>query len=115
MNRDLPQEAPGWLVGEFSTTNLSRIAANPPTLLPGRDLRAAQERTAGFTNPRLFEITLALKAIPSLEIFVEKTQMKNKMALATLVAIGIAAFICTALPAQASQCSLASVAGSYGY
>jgi hypothetical protein len=41
--------------------------------------------------------------------------MKNKMALTTLAAIAIASVICTALPAQAGQCSLASVAGSYGY
>jgi hypothetical protein len=41
--------------------------------------------------------------------------MKIKKALATLAAIGIAEFSCTGLPAQASQCSLASVAGSYGY
>jgi hypothetical protein len=41
--------------------------------------------------------------------------MKSKMALAALTAISIASFICTALPAQASQCSLANVAGSYGY
>jgi hypothetical protein len=41
--------------------------------------------------------------------------MKSKMALAALTAISIASFICMALPAQASQCSLANVAGSYGY
>jgi len=41
--------------------------------------------------------------------------MKRKMALATLAAVGLASFIGMALPAQASQCSLANVAGSYGY
>jgi len=41
--------------------------------------------------------------------------MKSKLTLATLAAIGLASFICMALPAQASQCSLANVAGSYGY
>lgn len=41
--------------------------------------------------------------------------MKNKMALATLAAIGIVVVTCTALPSQARQCSLTSVAGSYGY
>jgi hypothetical protein len=41
--------------------------------------------------------------------------MKSKMTLATLTAIGLAWFMCMALPAQASQCSLANVAGSYGY
>jgi len=41
--------------------------------------------------------------------------MKSKMTLATLTAVGIASFICMALPAQARQCSLANVAGSYGY
>ena len=41
--------------------------------------------------------------------------MKSKMALASLAAIGLASFISVALPAEASQCSLANVAGSYGY
>src|SRR5256886_16055002 len=33
----------------------------------------------------------------------------------TLAAVGLAWFITMALPAQAIQCSLANVAGSYGY
>jgi hypothetical protein len=41
--------------------------------------------------------------------------MKSKMTLATLTAVGIASFIGMALPAHARQCSLANVAGSYGY
>jgi hypothetical protein len=41
--------------------------------------------------------------------------MKSKMALSTLATISIASFICMALPAQAIPCSLANVAGSYGY
>src|SRR5438477_10513217 len=39
----------------------------------------------------------------------------NLIARATLAAIGLAWFIAMALPAQATQCSLANVAGSYGY
>ena len=39
----------------------------------------------------------------------------NLVARATLAAVGLALFIFMALPAQATQCSLASVAGSYGY
>ena len=39
----------------------------------------------------------------------------NLIARATLAAIGLAWFIAIALPAQATQCSLANVAGSYGY
>jgi hypothetical protein len=46
----------------------------------------------------------------------EKKKMKtNLIARATLAAIGLAWFIAMALPAQATQCSLANVAGSYGY
>ena len=42
--------------------------------------------------------------------------MKNNLiARTTLAAIGLALFITMALPAQATQCSLANVAGSYGY
>jgi len=42
--------------------------------------------------------------------------MKNSLiARTTLAAIGVALFITMALPAQATQCSLANVAGSYGY
>ena len=42
--------------------------------------------------------------------------MKNNLfATSTLAAIGFALFVVTALPAQARECSLASVAGSYGY
>jgi hypothetical protein len=39
----------------------------------------------------------------------------NVIAKVTLAAIGFALFMTIALPAQAAQCSLASVAGSYGY
>ncbi|PYX11914.1 MAG: hypothetical protein DMG84_22890, partial [Acidobacteria bacterium] len=39
----------------------------------------------------------------------------NLVARATLAAVGLALFIFMSLPAQATQCSLASVAGSYGY
>src|SRR5947208_14968713 len=39
----------------------------------------------------------------------------NLIARTSLAAIGLAMFIVMALPAQATQCSLASVAGSYGY
>src|SRR5947209_10137035 len=39
----------------------------------------------------------------------------NLIARATLSAVGLALFIAVALPAQATQCSLANVAGSYGY
>jgi hypothetical protein len=45
----------------------------------------------------------------------EKKMKTNLIARATLAAIGLAWFIAMALPAQATQCSLASVAGSYGY
>src|SRR5258708_2119165 len=42
--------------------------------------------------------------------------MKNNLiARTTLVAVGLALSISMALPAQATQCSLANVAGSYGY
>src|SRR6266705_829397 len=42
--------------------------------------------------------------------------MKNSLiARTTLAAIGVALFITMAMPAQATQCSLANVAGSYGY
>ena len=42
--------------------------------------------------------------------------MKNNLiARTTLAAIGLAWFITMALPAQATQCSFANVAGSYGY
>ena len=40
---------------------------------------------------------------------------RNLVATATLAAIGLALFVTIALPAQATQCSLANVAGSYGY
>src|SRR3989442_5083799 len=39
----------------------------------------------------------------------------NLVERATLAAIGLAWFIAMALPAQATQCSLANVAGSYWY
>ena len=39
----------------------------------------------------------------------------NLVARATLAGIGLALFIAVALPAHATQCSLANVAGSYGY
>src|SRR5437667_12721529 len=39
----------------------------------------------------------------------------NLVARATLAAIGLAMLVTIALPAQAAQCSLANVAGSYGY
>lgn len=39
----------------------------------------------------------------------------NLVARATLAALGLALFVTVALPAQAAQCSLANVAGSYGY
>jgi len=45
----------------------------------------------------------------------EKKMKTNLIARATLAAIGLAWFIAMALPAQATQCSLANVAGSYGY
>src|SRR5438876_12367279 len=45
----------------------------------------------------------------------EKKMKTNLIARATLAAIGLAWFIAIALPAQATQCSLANVAGSYGY
>src|SRR5438876_10756847 len=42
--------------------------------------------------------------------------MKNNLiARTTLAAISLALFITMAMPAQATQCSLANVAGSYGY
>src|SRR2546425_5663700 len=42
--------------------------------------------------------------------------MKHTLvATATLAAIGLALVVTIALPAQATQCSLANVAGSYGY
>ena len=40
---------------------------------------------------------------------------RNLVATATLAAIGLALFVTIPLPAQATQCSLANVAGSYGY
>jgi hypothetical protein len=43
----------------------------------------------------------------------EKKMNTNLVARATLAVVGLALFI--ALPARAAQCSLASVAGSYGY
>src|SRR2546426_5278745 len=45
----------------------------------------------------------------------EKKMKTNLIARATLAAIGLAWFIAMALPAQATQCSLANVAGRYGY
>ena len=39
----------------------------------------------------------------------------NLVARATLAAVGLAVLVTIALPAQAIQCSLANVAGSYGY
>src|SRR5947207_12512768 len=45
----------------------------------------------------------------------EKKMKTNLVARATLAAVGLAWFITMALPAQAIQCSLANVAGSYGY
>jgi len=39
----------------------------------------------------------------------------NLVARASLAAIGLALLVTIALPAQATQCSLANVAGSYGY
>src|SRR2546428_10315568 len=39
----------------------------------------------------------------------------NLVARATLAGIGLALFIAVALPAHATQCSLANVAGRYGY
>ena len=39
----------------------------------------------------------------------------NLIARATLAAIGLALLVTIALPAQAAQCSLANVGGSYGY
>ena len=39
----------------------------------------------------------------------------NLVARATLAAVGVALFITVALPAQAEPCSLANVAGSFGY
>ena len=40
---------------------------------------------------------------------------RNLVATATLAAIGLAMLVTIALPAQAAQCSLANVGGSYGY
>src|SRR5205823_14707137 len=45
----------------------------------------------------------------------EKKMKTNLVARATLAGIGLALFIAVALPAHATQCSLANVAGSYGY
>jgi len=39
----------------------------------------------------------------------------NLLATATLAILGSALFVVTALPAQAAHCSMANVAGSYGY
>jgi hypothetical protein len=50
------------------------------------------------------------------EILTEENKMKSKLiARASLVATVVALFMTVALPARAAQCSLASVAGSYGY
>jgi len=40
---------------------------------------------------------------------------RNLVSTATLAAIGLALLVTIAAPAQAAQCSLANVAGSYGY
>src|SRR4029077_19646993 len=40
---------------------------------------------------------------------------RNLVSTATLAAIGLALLVTLALPAQAAQCSLANVTGSYGY
>jgi hypothetical protein len=40
---------------------------------------------------------------------------RNLVATTTLAAIGLALFVITALPAQAAHCSMAKVAGSFGY
>src|SRR5947207_12785755 len=45
----------------------------------------------------------------------EKNMKTNLIARASLAAIGLALLVTIALPAQATQCSLANVAGSYGY
>src|SRR5437667_7697215 len=45
----------------------------------------------------------------------EKKMKTNLIARASLAAIGLALLVTIALPAQATQCSLANVAGSYGY
>ena len=41
--------------------------------------------------------------------------MKRKLAVTTLATISLVMFFAIALPAQAAPCSLATVAGSYGY
>src|SRR5437762_11268572 len=45
----------------------------------------------------------------------EKKMKTNLVARASLAVIGLALLVTIALPAQAIQCSLANVAGSYGY
>lgn len=49
------------------------------------------------------------------EILTEENKMKSKLIATASIAAVIALFMTVALPAHAAQCSLASVAGSYGY